>query len=109
MVGSLRFLYLHQESFEFWRVGVGINCSGAQEVGAADIGSGLVFLSFRIFPDATIAPMDGNADGINLLAIDRECLDALGHHGFRIINSACAGDLELVPSADAPVLCHLFG
>src|SRR5436305_15224971 len=92
MAAPSGFLYFHHESFEFRCVGVGINYAGTQDVGPPPFR-----LAFILF-NAAIAPMDGNADGIDLLATHLKRLDAFGDHGLGNVVTTGLVDLPFAPA-----------
>src|ERR1700686_2693711 len=91
----LHLLDLHEESLEFRSMSVGIRPGGREPIGD-------VFGHFTcILLNAAVTLVDRQADLINLLAVDHHRFDALGDEGLRDIEASRAGDLYLIPAANA--------
>src|SRR5262249_54978555 len=89
----LRFLDLHQESFEFRCVLIGVQDRRRQLICQSSMR--LVF----VLSDAAIAPMDGNADLIRLLAGNHHVFDTFGDHRFCNIRATDAGHFHHIAAA----------
>src|SRR5580692_8980480 len=77
LIGPLNLFHFHEKPLEFRRVRVRIDRRMRQLI--HQLARGLAF----VFRDAAIAPVEWNADLIDLFPINHHRLDAFGHHGFR--------------------------
>src|SRR5262245_28008262 len=89
------FLHLNEESFEFRRVCVRVDYSGRELIDWGEGGAA------GILGDSAEAPVDGDADLVDLFAVDQHRLDAARHHGFRDVVASGARDFEFLSSPDA--------
>src|SRR5216683_6841459 len=99
MPSFLCLLDLHQKTFELRRVSVWIDRRGRKLINRIKRGLAFVLL------DAAIAPVNGNADLIGLLAVDHHRLDALSDHSLGDILAASTADLDFLAATNS----HLVG
>src|SRR5712664_2977252 len=103
LMASLRFLELHQEALEFRCVRVWIKDRRREQIRQRHGVLALVLL------DAAVTLMNGDADLVDLLAVDRHWLDALRDHSFRDVLSADARYFYLLAADDSHLLRHFRG
>src|SRR6202521_434365 len=103
LMRALRFLELHQEALEFRCVSVGIKHRRSEHIHQC-----LGVLAF-VLDDTAIALMNGDADLVDLFAVDHHGLDALCDHRFRDVFPADARNLYLFAPAETHLLRHFGG
>src|SRR5262249_34208751 len=91
------FVEVHQERLVFRRLDVGVADIGRQRVGPE-----------ALLGHACESPVDGNADGMDGLAVDGERLDALRYHGYGGNLAAVAAHLHAVAGGNALLLRQLL-
>src|ERR1044072_1900044 len=96
---SLGFLEFYKKTFELRCVSIWINRGGRKRICRSQ--RCLPFL-FR-YP--AIAPVNGYANLISLLAVNHHRLNAFGYHRFRDINTTGTGDSDFFAARDS----HLIG
>src|ERR1700704_2647663 len=95
MVIPLQLLYLDKEGFELRRLRVGITDERRQRVGDE--------AGFR---KALEAPVDGNADVVQRLAVHLERSQLLGDDGHCIDVATVRGDLDAIAGSDAELFAQ---
>src|SRR5215472_10023755 len=96
-------LNLHQKSFEFRCERIGVDCGGREKIGKSPRRFALVFR------DATVAPMNGDADLVSLLAVDHHRLDPPGDERFGNVLAPGARNFDLFTAANPNLVCKLGG
>src|SRR5262247_1062529 len=92
----LNLLQLHQEAFEFGRVGIRIEDRRRKLI--REVFRSLVF----VLGDAAITPVNGDADLIGLFTINHHRLYAIRDHRFRYVFRASACYFHFVTARNSP-------
>jgi len=86
----------------------GVWAFGSVTVGVSEFGE-RAGRSSSVLLNASVPIMNGNADLIDLLAVDGHGLDAMRDHRFGMIAGTSAGDLHFVAAFDAEIGRQLHG